>query len=66
MKTLQRAADKRNVDYFCPNVRMGTAIAAALEAAGFLRSAQADFCVPPAATADALRRVVGLGSGTVW
>lgn len=45
MKTLQRAADKCNVDYFCPNVRMGTAIAAALEAASFLRSAHMDFWV---------------------
>ena len=50
---------KRNVDYFCPNVRMGMATAASLEAGGFLRSAHVDMCVPPGTRAEVLERMAG-------
>lgn len=54
-----RASGKRNVDYFCPTVRMGMATAAALESTEILRSAHVDFCVPPGKTARLLERMGG-------
>ena len=59
MKTQAYAYGNRDVNYFCPSVRMGMATAVALEVSNLLQSAHVDFCLPPGRTVRFLEHIAG-------